>query len=132
MQLREVVLVDIPTLPGFEHHIFRCSACPQVSRRLVVCRAKMPVMEPLIARDRPVSNLQVGPPPVRSARPDAVEKLHSTQMAPEEHEPPNWRPAVERLTIALKERAVASRASAWAKTVKKVRSAQKALGERTA
>jgi len=50
----------------------------------------------------------------------------------EEHEPTNWRPAVETLTIALKERAVASRASAWAKTVEKLRSAQKALEERTA
>ena len=27
MQLREVVLADIPTMPGIERHTFRCSAC---------------------------------------------------------------------------------------------------------
>src|SRR4051812_12858822 len=48
MQLREVVLTDIPTMPGFERHTFRCSACPQVARRLVICRAKMPVVDPLV------------------------------------------------------------------------------------
>ena len=47
MHLRDVVLADIPTMPGFERHTFRCSACPQVARRLVICRAKMPVVDPL-------------------------------------------------------------------------------------
>jgi hypothetical protein len=42
MQLREVVLADIPTMPGFERHTFLRSACAQVARRLVICRAKMP------------------------------------------------------------------------------------------
>jgi hypothetical protein len=44
----------------------------------------------------------------------------------------DWRPTVEGLTKALKERAVASRASAWAKTVEKLRSRQMALKERAA
>src|ERR1700704_3448460 len=48
MQLREVVLADIPTMPGFERHTFKCSACAQVARRLVICRAKMPVVDPLV------------------------------------------------------------------------------------
>src|SRR4030081_3269907 len=67
MQLREVVLADIPTMPGFERHTFRCSACPQVARRLVICRAKMPVVDPLVpsaAPEAPTTNLQTGQPAV--------------------------------------------------------------------
>ena len=63
MQLREVVLADIPTMPGFERHTFRCSACPQVARRLVICRAKMPVVDPLVpsaVSEAPTTNLQTG------------------------------------------------------------------------
>ena len=63
MQLREVVLADIPTMPGFERHTFRCSACAQVSRRLVICRAKMPVVDPLVPPSAPeasASKLQSG------------------------------------------------------------------------
>ena len=63
MQLREVVLADIPTMPGFERHTFRCSACPQVARRLVISRAKMPVVDPLVpsaAPEAPTTNLQTG------------------------------------------------------------------------
>ena len=59
-------------------------------------------------------------------------KLHSTQAALDEEEAANWSPTVERLTKALKERAVAARASAWAKTVEKLRSRQMALEERAA
>jgi hypothetical protein len=52
MQLREVVLTDIPTLPGFERHTYRCSACQQVASRLVICRAKMPMVDPLFNQPR--------------------------------------------------------------------------------
>ena len=45
---------------------------------------------------------------------------------------PDGGSAVEKLSMALKERAVAARASAWAKTVEKVRSRQMALKERAA
>ena len=135
MQLRAVVLADIPTMPGFERHTFRCSACPQVARRLVICRAKMPVVDLLVpstAPEAPASNLQTGLLAARSAAPNAVEKLHSTQAALDEEEAANWRPTVERLTKALKERAVAARVSAWAKTVEKLRIRQMALEERAA
>jgi hypothetical protein len=62
MQLREVVLADIPTMPGFEHHTFRCSACPQVARRLVICRAKMPIVDPPIPAhpEAPVIQREMG------------------------------------------------------------------------
>ena len=135
MQLREVVLADIPTMPGFERHTFRCSACAQVSRRLVICRAKMPVVDPLVPPSAPeasASKLQSGRPAAGNPSPTAVEKLRSTQAAVEEAEAADWTPTVERLTKALKERAVAARASAWAKTVAKLRSRQMALKERAA
>jgi hypothetical protein len=133
MQLRELGLAGIPTMPGFEHHTFRCSVCPQVARRLVICRAKMPVADPLVpstASEASASNVQTQA--IGSTLPNAVEKLHSTQAALEEDEATDWRPTVERLTKALKERAVATRASAWAKTVEKLRSRQMALEERAA
>ncbi len=135
MQLREVVLADIPTMPGFERHTFRCSACAQVARRLVICRAKMPVVDPLAPPSAPeasASKLQSGRPAAGNPSPTVVEKLHSTQAAVEEAEAADWTPTVERLTKALKERAVAARASAWAKTVEKLRSRQMALKERAA
>ena len=80
MHLRDVVLADIPTMPGFERHTFRCSACPQVARRLVICRAKMPVVDPLFpstAPEAPVVHLQT--PAVGNPSPTAGEKLHNTQ-----------------------------------------------------
>src|SRR3954469_8851400 len=69
MQFREVVLADIPTMPGFERHTFRCSACPQVARRLVICRAKMPVVDPLVpsaVSEAPTTNIQTGQQACRS------------------------------------------------------------------
>jgi hypothetical protein len=53
MQLREVALADIPTMPGFERHTYSCSACSQVASRLVICRAKMPVVDPLFPSTAP-------------------------------------------------------------------------------
>ena len=132
MQLREVVLADIPTMPGFERHTFRCSACPQVARRLVICRAKMPVVDPLVpsaVSEAPTTNLQTGQQ-AAGVLPNAVEKLHSTQAALEDQDVTDWLPTVEKLSMALKERAVAARASAWAKTVENLRSRQMALKER--
>ena len=134
MQLREVVLADIPTMPGFERHTFRCSACPQVARRLVICRAKMPVVDPLVpsaVSEAPTTNLQTGQQ-AAGVLPNAVEKLHSTQAALEDQDVTDWLPTVAKLSMALKERAVAARASAWAKTVEKLRSRQMALKERAA
>jgi hypothetical protein len=133
MQLREVVLADIPTMPGFERHTYSCSACSQVASRLVICRAKMPVVDPLFPStvpDAPASNVQTQA--AGSTLRNAAEKLHSAQTSLEEMEATDWRPTVEGLTKALKERAVASRASAWAKTVEKLRSRQMALKERAA
>jgi hypothetical protein len=127
MLLTGVVLADIATMPGFERHTFKCSSCPQTARRLVICRAKRAVVEPLApiaASQTPASNLRTAPPATSSSQLNADEKLHSTQA--------DWRPAVEKLALALKERAVEARASAWAKAVEKLRARQAALTERAA
>src|SRR5258708_3355016 len=109
MQLREVVLADIPTMPGFERHTFRGSACPQVARRLVICCRKMPVVDPLVpsaVSEAPTNNLQTGQQ-AAGVLPNTVEKLHSTQTALEDQDVTDWLPTVEKLSMALKERAVA-------------------------
>ena len=98
MQLREVVLADIPTMPGFERHTFRCSACPQVARRLVICRAKMPVVDALVpsaVSEAPTTNLQTGQQ-AAGVLPNAVEKLHSAQAALEDQDVTDWLPTVEK------------------------------------
>jgi hypothetical protein len=82
--------------------------------------------------EAPTTNLQTGQQAAGSVLPNAVEKLHSTQAALEEQEVTDWLPTVEKLSMALKERAVAARASAWAKTVEKLRNRQMALKERAA
>ena len=101
MQLREVVLADIPTMPGFERHTFRCSACPQVARRLVICRAKMPVVDPLVpsaVSEAPTTNLQTGQQ-AAGVLPNAVEKLQAHRRL--------WR------TRMLQTGCQRSRSSAW-------------------
>ena len=76
--------------------------------------------------EAPTTNLQTGQQ-AAGALPNAVEKLHSAQAALEDQDVTDWLPTVEKLSMALKERAVAARASAWAKTVEKLRSRQMAL-----
>ena len=66
---------------------------------------------------------------------NAVEKLNSKQGDLKERtamtvRPPDWGSAVEKVSIALKQQAVAARAAAWARTVEKLRSRQMALKER--
>jgi hypothetical protein len=62
----------------------------------------------------------------------ASEKLNSTTVAPKPRMAVAWGPVVGKVSIALKEQASAARASAWAKTVEKLRSRQMALKERVA
>ena len=131
MRLMQFVLGDTTgRVPAIERQDFKCSACPQVARRLVISRAKMPVVDPLVpsaAPEAPTTNLQTGQQAAGSVLPNAVEKLHSTQAALEDQDVTDCLPTVEKLSMALKERAVAARASAWAKTVEKLRSRQMAL-----
>ena len=133
MLLTGVALADIATMPGFEHHTFKCSSCPQTARRLTICRAKMAVVEPLApiaASQTPASHFRTTPLETSRSQPNAAEKLHSTEAMPEEQKATDWKPAVEKLALALKERAVEARASAWAKAVEQLHARQAVITER--
>ncbi len=50
-------------------------------------------------------------------------------MAPKPQDAVDWGPVVRKASIALKEQAVAARASAWARTIEKLRKREMALKE---
>jgi hypothetical protein len=70
MILMNVVPDDTMTVPGFEHHTFRCSDCHDVERRLVFTRRgretdaeQMPVHPaPSIAPPSPVQDERIAAP----------------------------------------------------------------------
>ena len=109
MFLMQVVLDDTGTVPGLERHTFKCSACPQLARRVKFRRPQMPVTHlPVIAR--PTDTLWDGCVAAPSGWGKAVETVRSRQTD-------------------LKERAAAAKAAAWTKAVQKLRSKQTALAE---
>ena len=61
-----------------------------------------------------------------------VEQVNSEQSALKQQPAVDWGLAVERSSIALEQQAVAARASAWARTIEKLRERQMALKERGA
>jgi hypothetical protein len=67
----------------------------------------------------------------QSERANVVEEDNSEQSALKQQPAEDWGLAVERSSIALKQQA-AARASAWARTIEKVRDRQMALKERGA
>ena len=112
MLLMDVVRDDNMKVPAFDHHIYRCSACRHIARRLVFSRAKMPTTHlPVITTpiDKPWKERVAAP----SALGNAVEKLRSRQ-------------------IDLKERAAAAKIAGWTKAVEKLRGKQAALAEQAA
>jgi hypothetical protein len=79
MLLMDVVRDDTMKVPAFDHHIYRCSACRHIARRLVFSRAKMPTTHlPVITTpiDKPWKERVAAP----SALGNAVEKLRSRQI----------------------------------------------------
>jgi hypothetical protein len=56
-----------------------------------------------------------------------VEKVNGGQSALKQQPAVDWALGVERSSIALKQQAVAARASAWARTIEKLRERQMAL-----
>ncbi len=111
MLLMEVVPDDTSKVSGFECRIFKCSVCPQIARRFVFSRVKMPVTHlPVITT--PTHNLWKGVA-APSAWGKAIETLRSRQTD-------------------LKERAAAAKTAGGTKAVEKVRSRQAALVERAA
>jgi hypothetical protein len=125
---------DTTTVCGIERHTFRCSTCPQTAQRLMFNRPRMPIIHlPVVTRPKaPAVDLQMGRPAAGSGWVNAVEKLNSKQADLKQRtvRTPDWGSAVEKVSIALKQQAVAARAAAWARTVEKLRSRQMALKER--
>ena len=61
-----------------------------------------------------------------------IEEVNGGQSALKQQPAVDWGLAVERSGIALEQQAVAARASAWARTIEKLRERQMALKERGA
>jgi hypothetical protein len=102
------------SVPGFERHTLKCSACPQIARRLVLGHPRPPVASvPTVVThpEPPAGKLQ--PERVAAPRiwPKVSEKLRSRARSPEQ-------------------RSQAARTSAWAEAVEKVHRRQAALKER--
>jgi hypothetical protein len=108
MLLMDVVRDDTMKVPAFDHHIYRCSACRHIARRLVFRRAK-----------KPITHLPVIP--------ISIDKLWKGRVVA----PRTWGKAAE-TKIVLKERAAAAKTDTWTKAVEKLRSRQAALAEQAA
>jgi hypothetical protein len=112
MRLFEV-RTDTTTPFAIERRVFQCSSCRQSAQRLRFDRSRLPVTAATMTpTNAPAIRLQgdCSEPSSRAAL--AEETLHSS--------------------IALNEEAGAGRASAWARTVEKLRIRQMALEERAA
>jgi hypothetical protein len=69
---------------AFERHTFKCSACPQVSQRLVFSRTRLPrndLRSATRSNDRPPAKLQMKRAAAESALAKVAEKLRNRQMA---------------------------------------------------
>ena len=112
------VRTDTTTVCGIERHTFRCSTCPQTAQRLMFNRPRMPIIHlPVVTRPKaPAIDLQMGRPAAGSGWVNAVEKLNSKQADLKQRtamtvRTPDWGSAVEKVSIALKQQAVAARAA---------------------
>jgi hypothetical protein len=93
MLLMDVLRDDTMKVPVIEHHIYMCSACRHIARRLVFKRAKMPITHlPVIAV--PIDKLWKKRVAASRTWGNAVEKLRSRQ-------------------IDLKERAAEAKIAGW-------------------
>ena len=127
---------DRTTVCGIERHTFRCSACTHTAQRLTLNRARVPItnLPVVIPRKAPVIDLQNGRPAAQSAWANSIEKVNSKQADLKQRAAAttDWGSVVEKLSIALKQQAVAARAMAAARTVEKLRSRQTSLPVRMA
>ena len=101
------------SVPGFERHTLKCSACSQIARRLVSSHPKLP---------------RIALPAVIT-HPEAPTSKRATERATA---PTTWVNVSEKLRgrpTSPKQRPEAARTSAWAEAVEKVRRRQAALKE---
>ena len=121
----EMRLMDVRTdtaAPfGIERRVFQCLSCRQFAQRLRLNRPRMAVAH------LPAAEPQLQPCGAQSERANVVEEDNSEQSALKQQPAVDWGLAVESSSIALKQQAVAARASAWARTIEKLRERQMAL-----
>jgi hypothetical protein len=130
----EMRLLDVrtdTTAPfAIERRIFQCSSCSQTAQRLGFDRSGLPDRTaPVMKTNTPDIRLQSDHYPTGSAPRPTGEKL-SRQVVVGGEKPVDWGSLVGKVSTALKEQAVTARATAWAKTIEKLRSRQMALNER--
>jgi hypothetical protein len=127
---------DRTTVCGIERHTFRCSACAHTAQRLMLNRVRVPIsnLPVVISRKAPATDLQNGRAAAQSAWTSANEKVKSKQAELKQRAAAttDWGSVVEKLSIALKQQAVAARAEALARTVEKLRGRQTGLPVRMA
>jgi hypothetical protein len=110
-------------------------SCRQIAQRLRLNRPRMAITH--LPAPRSVSEPldfepQSQPSGTQSERANVVEEVNSGQSALKQQPAADWGLAVEGSSIGLKRQAVAARASAWARTIEKLRERQMALKERGA
>jgi hypothetical protein len=119
------VRTDTPAPFGIERRVFQCLSCRQIAQRLRLNRPRMAVAH------LPAAEPKLQPRGAQIERANVVEEDNSERLALKQPPAVDWGLAVERSSIALKQQA-AARASAWARTIEKVRDRQMALKERGA
>lgn len=126
----EMRLMDVrtdSTAPfGIERRVFQCLSCRQIAQRLRLNRPRIAIAH------LPPAHPQLQPLGAQGERGNMVEEANSEQSALKQEQEVDWALAVERSNRALKQQAVAARASAWARTIDKLRERQMALKERGA
>jgi hypothetical protein len=135
----EMRLIDVrpdrTTVCGIERHIFRCSACTHTAQRLTLNRARVPItnLPVVIPPKAPVIDPHNGPA-AQSAWTKSIEKVNNKQAELKQRAAATteWGSVVEKLSIRLKQQAVAARAEALARTVEKLRSLHTGLPVRMA
>ncbi|MGB8605649.1 hypothetical protein [Bradyrhizobium sp.] len=122
---------DRTTVCGIERHTFRCSACTHTAQRLMLNRVRMPItnLPVVIPPKAPVIDQHNGRPAAQSAWAKSIEKVKNKQAELKQRAAAatDWASVVEKLSIRLKQQAVAARAAALARVVEKVRGRQTGL-----
>jgi hypothetical protein len=130
------VRTDTTTECGIERHTLRCSACTHTAQRLMLNRVRMPItnLPVVIPRNTTNVDLQNGHPAAQSAWASAIDKVNRKQADLKRRAAAtiDWGSVVEKLSIRLKQQAVAARAEALARTVEKLRSRHTGLPVRMA
>jgi hypothetical protein len=108
------VCPDRTTVCGIERHTFRCSACAHTAKRLILNRSRVPItnLPVVIPPKAPVFDPHNGRPAAQSAWAKSIEKVNNKQAELKQRAATTteWGSVIEKLSIRLKQQAVAARA----------------------